>query len=160
MLKRQQRALAEAIVACYVAQQPAAWQSYGEEGRQKSGRDAGYHLTYLAEAIAAQDCTLFTEYVPWVKVLFAGLNFPDKVLADILAMTRTVLRERLASDQAALADESLAAGLARLDEAPRTLNSVLEPAAPLADLARQYLDALLRGERRLAASQLVRGAAS
>jgi len=152
------QALAEAVVARQYERQPALWKPLGDLGREKSVRDAGYHLTYLAEAIAAGDPLLFAEYMAWVKVLFAGLGFPDDVAATTLECTREVLAEALAPEQAALALNVVQAGLERLAEAPSTLPSFIQDDAPLAHLARQYLDALLRGERH-EASRLILTAA-
>ncbi|MEJ5200105.1 MAG: ATP-binding protein, partial [Anaerolineae bacterium] len=45
--------LAEAIVFRQYQEQGALWERYGSAGRQKSLQDAGYHLTYLAEALIA-----------------------------------------------------------------------------------------------------------
>ena len=44
--------LVQAIVERQYGLQPGTWQAFGATGRQKSLRDAGYHLAYLIEAIA------------------------------------------------------------------------------------------------------------
>ena len=88
-------ALAEAIISRQYARQAVFWNRYEPAGRSKSLRDANYHLTYLAEAIAAEDHSLFTDYIGWVKALFAGLGFTESVLPDTLQSTRETLREEL-----------------------------------------------------------------
>jgi methanogenic corrinoid protein MtbC1 len=130
---------------------------YGSRGREKSVRDVRYHLTYLSEALRVVNPSLFTDYIAWVKVLFAGLHFPDEVLVTTLECTRDTVQERLPTSLNAIASEYVALGLDQLRQAPATLPAFLEQNAPLGGLARQYLDALLRGERRIA-SQLVLGA--
>jgi len=35
-------------------------------GREKSARDARYHLSYLAETLDADALALFSEYLAWV----------------------------------------------------------------------------------------------
>jgi methylmalonyl-CoA mutase cobalamin-binding domain/chain len=153
----QREELAEAIVARQYELQPEFWKPYGHSGREKSVRDAGYHLTYLSEALATANPALFTHYAAWVKVLFAGLEFPDEVLVVTLKCTLDALQETLPPDSGAIASEYVAFALDHLRRASDVLPSFLEPEAPLGGLAQRYLDALLRGERRVA-SHLVLGA--
>ena len=94
-LRSYQQELAEKSVEQQYQRQPELWQPYDERGRQISIRDTVYHLTYLAEAIEADDPLLFSKYLAWVKVLFANLNFPDHVLPTTLACIRQALTEEL-----------------------------------------------------------------
>lgn len=153
-IQREQERIAEAVVKQQYALRGEHWEAFGEEGRRKSVRDVGYHLTYLAEAMASDEPALFTEYVAWAKVLFAGLNMPEETLPTTLRLMRDVLRERAPAVHHDTIDEYLAAGLQRLTEAPATVPSLIEEGAPLATLAQAYLNALLHGERH-AASQMV-----
>ena len=118
-------------------------------------RDVGYHLTYLTEAMAAEEPTLFTEYVAWAKALFAGLGFPEDTLRTTLHLMRDVLQERLPAADYDAVDVYLAAGLERLAEAPTSIPSMIDEEAPLAGLARRYLDTLLRGERHVASQMIL-----
>lgn len=149
-IRAQRAALADRIVTRQYSVETNHWQPYSPTGREKSVRDAGYHLSYLCEAIAAGDPSLFLDYIAWVKVLFAGLNFPETALRTTLECTRDVLRETLSDAMIVVADEYTDAGLLHLNYAPATSPSFLSEEAPLADLSRQYLDALLRGERYIA----------
>ncbi len=149
-IRRQHAALAEAIVERQYAQQPEIWRPFGDPGRAKSVRDAGYHLTYLAEALDARQPALFVEYLAWVKVLFAGLRFGADILPTTVECTAAVLAERLPPDLSAAALDYLNAGLRRLPEVPTAPASLIRPDAPLADLARAYLEALLRADRHAA----------
>ncbi|MGD9047491.1 MAG: cobalamin-dependent protein [Anaerolineae bacterium] len=146
--------LAEEIVARQLELQAERWKPYGSRGREKSVRDVRYHLTYLSEALRVVNPSLFTDYVAWVKVLFAGLHFPDEVLVTTLECTRDTVQERLPVGLNAIASEYVALGLDHLRQAPAALPAFLDQNAPLGGLARQYLGALLRGERRIA-SRLV-----
>jgi methylmalonyl-CoA mutase cobalamin-binding domain/chain len=150
----QRDVLSEEIIARQYGLQPELWKPYGRIGREKSVRDAGYHLTYLSEALATANPALFTDYVAWVNVLFAGLQFPDEVLVTTLDCTRDALQEVLSADLSGVASEYVALGLEHLRKVPATLPTFLKQDALLAGLARRYLDALLRGERRIA-SRLV-----
>lgn len=145
--------LAEAIVAHQYGRQPA-WQTFGASGRQKSLRDVGYHLAYLSEALASDAPTLFAEYVIWVKALFAGLNFAPDAVAHTLDAASAVIHAQLPPDLAACAEGYLAIGRASLDLAPSAPPLFVTDDLPLGGLAKDYLDALLRGERH-SASQLI-----
>lgn len=153
-IQKRRQEFAEEIVAKQYALQPDFWASFGEEGRIKSVRDAGYHLSYLAEAINAGDPSLFMDYIDWVRVLFAGLNFSDEHLVATLECTAAALQKGLTSPMAAVAQEYLDAALHQVQTAPSTLPPFVKEEEPLGALARQYLEALLRGERHRA-SQLI-----
>jgi methylmalonyl-CoA mutase cobalamin-binding domain/chain len=153
-LDNQRRALSERLVARQYELQAETWKPYGDVGWEKSVRDAGYHLSYLAEAILAADPALFFDYVGWVKVLFAGLNFPDEVLVTTLECTRDVLQEALPEEMSSVTSEYLEAALRHLSRAPSKLPTFIDPSSALYDLAQGYLEALLRAERHVA-SRLV-----
>lgn len=146
--------LSESIVTQQYKLQSEVWESFDPAGHAKSVRDTGYHLTYLAEALEAEDPALFSEYVAWVKVLFAGLKFGDEVLSTTLQLIRQALIETLPAEHAQPAVEYLDIGLNRLATAPLVPESFICPAEPLSDLARRYLDMLLDGDRH-AASHLI-----
>ncbi len=153
-IMKKQRPLAEAIVELQYRRQPQVWKPYGDPGWEKSVRDAGYHLTYLAEAINASDPALWSEYLAWVKVLFANLNFPETVLPTTLDCTRQALLEQLSAESSALAVEMLDTGVRSLEHALPIHPSYLEGDDPLTIMARQYLTFLLQGSRS-AASRLI-----
>ncbi|MGD2041519.1 MAG: cobalamin-dependent protein [Anaerolineae bacterium] len=120
------------------------------EAHEKLVRDVSHHLTYLAEALAVADPILFIDYVGWIKSLSVGSGDPDDVLVMTLESMVAVLNERLAPDLASLAASYITAGLERVTEASGAVPSFLPEDAPLASLAREYLAALLAGERHVA----------
>ena len=152
IIDEQLTSLAKEVVDLQYALQAEPWARYGEEGREKSVRDVGYHLTYLAQALSVCDPNLFANYSAWTKVLFAGLGFPDEVLVATLQCMRDVLGQHLPPDLSAITDDYCAAALDKLRETSPTLPTHLEPDAPLVDLARDYLRLLLQGERHVASA--------
>lgn len=158
-LQANREGLAHAIVSRHYGLQPAEWQAYGDSGRQKSLRDAGYHLAYLGEAIADDSPALFADYAAWVKALFAGLNLPADALEKTLECTRFVAREQLPPDMAALVEEYVAVGLAGLRDAPAAPPLFVRESLPLGGLAQEYLEALLRGERQIASRLILEAVA-
>jgi methylmalonyl-CoA mutase cobalamin-binding domain/chain len=154
-IRNQSAGLAELIVAKQYARQPEIWKSYGHPGREKSVRDAGYHLTYLCEALDADDPVLFNEYLAWVKVLFINLKFPGHVLQSSLDCTHEALVELLPPDECASALQMLEEGMRSLATAPANLPSFIEGSRPFDLLARKFLDKLLRGDRRSASRMIL-----
>ena len=146
--------LAAATVVRLSGHPALPWQADDGEAQQKAVRDVGDHLTYLAEALAVADPALFADYVVWANGLATGREPSGDVLVATLESMAGVLQERLAPDLAGLAAGYVAAGLERLAEAPGSPPSFLSEDVPLAGLARDYLTALLAGERHVA-SRLV-----
>jgi methanogenic corrinoid protein MtbC1 len=140
-------ALAVAIVDYHYSLQPEFWQKFGEAGRLKSLRDEEYHLAYLAEALATADLSLFLEYLQWCKVFFTGLRFPEEAIRVTFECMRELLCQQLPAELAPIVVNYLDAGLAHLARMPATLPSFLPDGAPLVDVSRPYLQALLRGDR-------------
>ncbi len=145
--------LAERTVALQYAQQAEIWDPY-KPAHAKSLRDAGYHFTYLAEALEAEDPQLFYEYLGWVKVLFNSLKFPDTVLPACLDCMAAALEESEAAELVRPALELIRVGRARILLAPVELPSYLTGSQPLDRLAREFLDLLLHGDR-ASASQVI-----
>jgi MerR family transcriptional regulator, light-induced transcriptional regulator len=153
-LRSQQQALAEKIVTEQYRRQPEVWLRHGEQGRRLSVRDTIYHLVYLAEAIEANDPLLFNEYLAWVKVLFANLNFPEDTLMTTLDCTRQLLAEQLPRGEKEVALAMIDNAMAQLNSAPTTLPSFIEGSGPLDEMAHQFLHLLLQADRH-AASRLI-----
>lgn len=153
-LRNRQLELAEKIVELQYQRQAQVWAPFGHPGREKSVRDAGYHLTYLAEAVEADDARLFSEYLAWVKVLFAGLQFSDHVLPMTLDCTREVLATALPAAESGPILAILDASAADLAHTPISSRSFLDGDGPLDALARRFLDALLAADR-FSASQMI-----
>jgi methanogenic corrinoid protein MtbC1 len=153
-LDARRRNLAEAVTERQYELRPDLAERYGERGRAHCLKDAEYHLSYLADAIASGSPALFADYVGWAKVMLATRGIPAEDLAVNLETLRDVLRRELPEEMAAVAGEYVQSGLESLPGLPSDLRTRIGGGEPLGDLAREYLDALLRGERS-AASRMV-----
>lgn len=148
------REIAEALVAREFARHPELDARYGAIAREKSLQDAGYHLEYLANALAFGSEKLFVDYVAWARLMLAHRGVRPADLQFHLECMREILGEMLSPDSAPGADRMLAAAITAMPGMPDDTPAYLEDDAPLSPLAHQYLQALLRGERHLA-SRLV-----
>jgi methanogenic corrinoid protein MtbC1 len=153
------RALAERVVLRQYRIQDQVWNRLDAAGHEKSLRDAGYHLSYLADALLVSDLDLFADYVAWVRDLFAGLGFSHDVLPMTLRCTREALAEMLPPHLQNSACAYIDEGIRLLGAEPAARPAILHEGMPYYDLARRYLDALLGTDRRTACQMVVDAAA-
>jgi methanogenic corrinoid protein MtbC1 len=142
--------LAEAITARQYEAQPELAARYGEAGRAKCLQDANYHLSHLADAVAASSHALFSDYIGWAKVMLEARGVPASDLSRNLQIMSEVVGERLPSQMRPVIQEYFEAGLNRLPAMPSDLPSSFEDGAPHGELAGKFLRFLLNGERHLA----------
>lgn len=150
-------ALAEAIVARQYSRQRALWEPYGERGREFAVRDAFYHLDMLADAASVGESALFVDYIAWAKVLFHHRGLPVEALPGTLRCTYELVGESLAQEHAAAILPLIRDAMDYLPLAPDSIDSFVSEHHPHGDIARVYMDALLRGDR--AAASLIIGEA-
>jgi MerR family transcriptional regulator, light-induced transcriptional regulator len=151
--------IAEAITNRHYELHPELAERFGPTGRLHCLQDAEYHLSYLSAAVAAGTPLFFSEYVRWCNAMLGARGIAAEHVAENIRIMREVLEVNLPPEVYAWAlppmDEGLAA-FGRVSAAPSTL--LPEGSGPVAQLARDYLSALLRAERHLASS-LILGAA-
>ncbi|MDP9141880.1 MAG: cobalamin-dependent protein [Pseudomonadota bacterium] len=139
--------LATLVVERHFTRHPQLEQRYGKAGRNHCQQDAGYHLAYLAQAIAADCAALFGDYVGWAKIMLAKRGVPAGDLASLLETMKESLEQALPAEFGPLAGGFLDAALQQLPHLPDDIPSFIRQGTPLAALATQYLRALLQGER-------------
>ncbi|MCV6638779.1 cobalamin-dependent protein [Candidatus Albibeggiatoa sp. nov. NOAA] len=152
LLDEQQVDLAVFIAQAYYQQYPEIEQRYGARGKKACIQDIKYHLTYLSEAIAAGHPSFFGNYIAWAKVLLSGMNIPSEDLAQNLQVMRTQLEKYLnvSENEFSIINEYIAHGLDQLPALPSQIPSFIQDSDPHAELAQEYLQYLLRGERQIA----------
>ncbi|MDB6153100.1 MAG: cobalamin B12-binding domain protein [Chthoniobacteraceae bacterium] len=150
----QRAAIAEKLAAREFARRPELEDRYGRVGRDKCVQDAGYHLSYLAEAVATDNPNLFADYIGWTKIMLARRGVPASDLALHLESMAEILNEILPAALSPPARQIVEQSLLQLPDYPDDLPSFMEPGHPHSLLAHQYLQSLLHGERHIA-SQLI-----
>src|SRR5580698_7064522 len=151
-----QEDLAREIVERHWKLSPALQERYGEKGRTKCLEDARYHLQYLSEAVGAREPALFVHYVTWAKTMLVARKIPVEDLMANLEVMLDVLGKELPTSMRSPAVDYVKSAIGSLTLANQN-SSFLDPAKPLAELAHQYLSALLRYDRN-SASALILGA--
>jgi len=157
-LNTRRPALAAQMVAREFVRHPELEQRYGVAGRDRCLQDAGYHLAYLAQAIATDSAALFGDYVGWARVMLAKRGIPAMDLVGLLEIMKESLQQELPPDFSRLAGHFLDRGLQQLPQLSDDVPCFMVGDTPLAPLASAYLQALLQGERQIA-SKLILDAA-
>lgn len=163
LIAEQKRQLAEKLVSRQFSEHPDLERRYGAHGRQKCLEDAEYHFASLAEAVRFDCAPLFLDYIGWAKIVLTALKIPDEDLERHLQAMVKVVHEALPAEARDLAEPQIHAALERLPRMPAETTSFLKPDNPKIELARQWLEALLKrdgpGARRLILKAAAEGAA-
>src|SRR5215469_14621933 len=146
-IENRRPALALAAVQDHFSKHPELRQRYGERGTAKCVQDAEFHLAYLAQAIGTSTPALFSNYVEWAASMLSARNIPPRDLADSLAAIRAAIIGQLPAESGQIAVEYIDFAISRTHESePPPV--FLGGQDALAQLAREYLNCLLRGNRR------------
>src|SRR6202140_1134641 len=149
-----QEDLAREIVEQHLKRRPALQQLYGKKGMARCLEDARYHLRYLSEAVGAREPALFVHYVTWAKTMLLARNIPGGDLVENLEVMLDVLGKELPTSMQIPAVDYVKSAIGSLTLADDN-SSFLDPGQPLAELAHQYLSALLRYDRHSASALIL-----
>jgi MerR family transcriptional regulator, light-induced transcriptional regulator len=133
---------------------PALGQRYGKQGMARCLEDARYHLRYLSEAVGAREPALFVHYVTWAKTMLLARSIPVEDLVANLEVMLDVLGTELPPSMQIPAVDYVKSAIGSLTLANDN-SSFLDPGQPLAELAHQYLSALLRYDRHSASTLIL-----
>ena len=150
-----QEDLAREIVERHWQLRPGLEQLYGKQGRARCLEDARYHLRYLSEAVGAREPALFVHYVRWAKTMLLARNIPVEDLVANLEVMLDVLVKELPRSMQMPAVDYVKSAIGSLTLANDN-SSFLDPGQPLAELAHQYLSALLLYDRHSASTLILR----
>ena len=139
-LSAQRQELAVRVAELHLARNPEYLERWGEIGRIRCREDADFHLQYLSHAIRFATPALFTSYVQWTRQVLETRKIPWSELKANLEL----LRDELA-DVEFVAEYIDGAIAAEVGEPESFLSGT-----PREPLARAYLTALLRADRRAA----------
>jgi methanogenic corrinoid protein MtbC1 len=149
-----QEDLAREIVERHWKLRPALEQRYGKNGMARCLEDARYHLRYLCEAVGAGEPALFVHYATWAKTMLLARNIPVEDLVANLQVMLDVLGKKLPAPMQMPAVDYVKSAIGSLTLANDN-SSFLDPGQPLAELAHQYLSALLRYDRHSASALIL-----
>ena len=141
--------LAEATVACEFGRHADLRQRFGANGRAKLRQGAVDQFSTLADAVDADSQALFNDHLGWNKALACPAMRSEDLERHLRCMA-DVVREQMPPQVAGRAVAMLDAARAELPAMGCTTNSLLVSGQPHAQLAQDYVNALLGGYRRAA----------
>ncbi|MBN2259209.1 MAG: hypothetical protein JW702_01540 [Clostridiales bacterium] len=113
----------------------------------KSIEDIKYHLNYLIEAIDVDSKKIFIDYINWVKVLFEGIGISQNSLVITFEKIKIVLERYFQKDEIEQINLFINEALTSLSNDTIENNTFLLKENPLIDLAKDYLDSVLKMDR-------------
>lgn len=139
--------MADAVVETQLKRRPELARKYGAAGRQRCLEDTLFHLKYLYQSAELNDPGLFLDYVDWAKAM---LESRGVAASDLLENLETIRAELPAGgdERDARAAAALANAIERLPQLGAEPASFIVEANPMARVAHDYLDLILRGSRR------------
>jgi methylmalonyl-CoA mutase cobalamin-binding domain/chain len=127
--------------------QPQLVAAYGTAGLTDLVTDNEVRLDYLAQALSCGRPELFEQHTEWLKVAFTGRGAEPGFVRVGLTALRDELAATLPEDARAMAADFVERGLRAFDRCSGETPPFLVDGAPLVELARRYLLAILEGRR-------------
>ena len=149
-IERIQTTIAEHVTARHYKEHPELLECHGEQGKKRTYEDSLYNLSFLSQAIAVKNPQLFLDYLGWLKVVLFRRKVQLQTMMDHFEYLKAALKENLESEHADVACSYLDEALKRLPELPDEIPSFMDGESKLSLLSHQYLQALLRGDRKTA----------
>jgi methanogenic corrinoid protein MtbC1 len=154
ILKERREIIAVRVTDLYFEAHPKLELNW-KDGRKKCTEDTRLHIDHLAEALHLGQPALFTEYAVWIAELLARLRIPGEALSSNLAILGHIASSQLHGAGSAMASHYLDAAIARIASAASELPCYLDGGGYLDVLGRDYLAALLHGDRRQASKLIL-----
>ena len=145
-LRREEQHIAEAVTDAFLKHHPDWVTRYGDRARSAGIEDARFHVQFLAAAIENNSAAAFRDYLQWTTRVLESRGIDRAFLRENLLQVREAA-------EAALSDEQRDV-VARFFSLPDAHQPADEPTGqtdgPLALARRMFLQAALRGDRRVA----------
>ena len=126
---------------------PEVFASYSGKG-DHCVQDTKYHLTFLFDAVSIDSPQLFINYVAWAKVLLKHIGVTPLMFKENLEHIRKGCQLELEGEFAGKADAILRQALELFQEMPDQIPSFLDAGDSGGRIALQYLEQVLKGDRR------------
>ncbi len=154
--------LAAEILETQTKLQPELKQKYSKKDFEVCKKDIGYHLNYLCQALSCDSLPLFLDYVNWATVMLAerGVHASDFV-KNLESMIK-VFRQRLLGALGTDAISYIKQAIRIVKEDRAKAETFISPGNKYYNLAKNYLDAILEGEKEKASyliSEAIKGEA-
>lgn len=146
IIKNKQQ-IAEKIVLRQYELYPELLKKYGASGKDKCLRDITFHLSYLAESISDSTPEIFLDYIIWAKFMLDARNIPLEDLINTLILFKAVFKNIFTQDMYIYLEKYIELALIKLKLEKIEPICFIDDTQPYAEITRNYLNALLNGER-------------
>jgi methanogenic corrinoid protein MtbC1 len=133
---------------------PSYWGKWGKNGWDRSLEDTEYHIQYLAESIMANSTAIFENYIKWTRSLFASLGLDMELIVRNLEIILDLMSEELPESKPYL-EERIKLTKEILNQEIIPEDSFIDPADPLANSAKEYLNRLINAKRSVAVQYIL-----
>ncbi|MDN4616633.1 cobalamin-dependent protein [Paenibacillus sp. PsM32] len=145
---------AEKVTQMQYRQQPDLMQRFGSNGRIRTKQDSLYTISYLAESVLMKSPSLFMNYISWLKVLLNGYRVSEQDLLVNLHAIKKALQKSFDHPHKSNVIDYLDMGIHHVQTSESQTSYMLDTSL-LGKEAKQYLDCLLRTERKEAYALIV-----
>jgi len=129
---------------------PSFKKSYTQRHIDLYLQDCEYKLSYLAEAVRLSQPELFIEYMRWAKIFFSSLNIVNDEFYRFFDLLRENLKKFLSEEEFLVTATVFDDGVSAFKENFPAEYSYFNEENPYKERAAEYLDYLLKGDRRSA----------
>lgn len=139
--------VARAATEEFLERHPGWLEDYGEGARRHGVEDAGYHVDFLAGALAADSVESFRRYAAWAARVLSRRGIEPHFLAESLEQVGRHVAGPLAPEEAARVRTTVEAGVRACRAASERPDA---PATARHETLDLYLEVALRGDRNTA----------
>lgn len=151
-LKQHSHDLAQVITDLHFKRRQDLEQQLGNKSEKKYHDDVIDHINYLEQAVRVNSSALFSDHLDWSRTMLKERGIPENELINTIRYLKKAIRLELPDDMAQSLAEFVDTGLESLQNHPSGDKTFLKSGEPLAEEAKNYLELLLGGKRKEAAS--------
>lgn len=142
------------ILADHFILRPDMANQYSPHQKENFQKDVAWILSFLAEAVRANQPVLFDEFVSWLKTFLSSVRVPMKDVAESFELIKNRVNEVCSKEENELVNPFLTKAINILISEDQVISM---PAMDnnLSPFAQKYLDYLLKGERNDALSLIL-----
>jgi methanogenic corrinoid protein MtbC1 len=115
--------------------------------KNRTLEDFKEHIRYLQESLAINNQVIFTDYIGWVRLIFATRHLPSDYLRFTLIALNEILQQELPADLRTISESYINKGIDVLGQTPEEILPYITRENPLFTVAQSCLEALIAGDR-------------
>lgn len=158
MLKKYMDDIALEVVDKIYAEQRDLVKEYDAAKREKSIRDVRYHLMFLSDAISVNSYILFEKYIGWARDIMDNIGISAPEFSKQISIINDVIYEKLDEKYQPLVKKYIDAAIKEFSKSKPKDLSFIQQSNRYYELAKDYLNLLLKGQRNNALRLIMKAA--